>query len=84
MGARHGRTVASKTCRNRADSAAYRRLGDVRRKHGAGRRRMAYSRSGSILSVHGNNLDHPIETVDPMDSDRLFQGAVAKALKHVY
>jgi len=84
MGARHGRTIASKTCGNCSDPAAYRRLGDVRRKHGAGRRRMAYSRSGSILPCNGNNLDHPIETLDPMDSDRLLQGAVVKTLKLVY
>jgi hypothetical protein len=64
--------------RNRADPAFHRRLGDVRRKPGADRRAMAYSRSGSILPDHGNNLDYPFETIDSMDSDRLFQKAAVK------
>ena len=41
----------------------------VRRKPGAAGRAMAYSRSGSILSVYGNSLDYPIETIGEMDRD---------------
>ena len=75
-GARHGRALLAQTGRNRADPAADRRLGGVRRKPGAGRRAMAYSGSGAILSVHGNSLDHPVETVGEMDRDRLVSDAI--------
>jgi hypothetical protein len=66
MGGRHGAfgpTLDAKTGRNRADSTADRFLGGVRRKPGAGRRAMAYSRSIGFLSDHGNIVDYPFETV---------------------
>jgi hypothetical protein len=42
-------------------------LGSVRRKFFAYRFALAYLGSGAILPGHGNNLDHPVETLDPMD-----------------
>src|SRR5690242_5791250 len=69
--------------RNHADSASHRPVGGVRRKLGAGRRPMAYSCSGSILSRYGNNLDHPIETIGEMDRDRIVQIARVMPFKPV-
>jgi hypothetical protein len=60
------RSFVAKARRNRADPAAHRFLGGVRRKLGADRRAMAYSRSGYILPNYGNNLDYPIETIDSL------------------
>jgi hypothetical protein len=35
---------------------------------------MACFGAGALLSCDGNSLDHPYETIDKMDRDRLFQG----------
>ena len=56
--------VIPKTCRDRPNPAVDRRLGDVRRKHGADRRTLAYSGSGAILPSDGSGVDYPIETID--------------------
>jgi hypothetical protein len=88
MGAHHGAcpaTLLSKACRNRADWAADHCLGGVRRKPGAGRRRVACSGSDSILSNHGNSLDYPVETAREMDADRTLEFAPARVkLKQLY
>ena len=65
--------------RNRADWTDNRRLGDVCRNLGSGRREMAYSRSVRILSHYGNSLDHPIETAGKMDADRVIPGPLVTA-----
>jgi hypothetical protein len=65
-GGANASALRQKAYRNRRDRAAHRFLGGVRRKLGADRRAMAYSRSGYILPNYGNNLDYPIETIDSL------------------
>jgi hypothetical protein len=48
-------------------------MGGIRRNPGAGRRAMACSHSGPVLSVYGNNLDYPIETIDSLERERPVQ-----------
>jgi hypothetical protein len=79
------RAFIAKTGGNRRHSAVDRRLGGVRRKPGASRRRLAYSRSGGILSDYGNCLDYPIETIGSMDTDWLISGRfVTRELQQLY
>jgi hypothetical protein len=61
--------IVSQACGHCIDHVAHRFLGRIRRKPGAGRRHLAYFGSVSILSIHGNSVDHPIETIDKMDAD---------------
>ena len=80
-----GRTFHAYARGNSADPAVHRRLGCVRRKPGASRRRLAYSCSGAFLSHHGYSLDYPVETAAQVDPDRLVSGRFARArLKHLY
>jgi hypothetical protein len=80
------RTIGAQTGGNRDDFAVDPHLGNVRRKHGAGHRGMAYSCSGAILSSHGNSLDYPLETIAQVDRDRILPGWLQrlKQLAKVY
>src|SRR5947208_2338139 len=69
------RPLRAQTGRNRPHSAAHRFLGRVRRNAGSHSRPLAYSGPGSILSHYGNSLDHPLETVDPVESERAVQSS---------
>jgi len=42
-------------------------LGSICRKFFADRFALAYLGPGAILPVRGNNLDHPVETLDSVD-----------------
>jgi hypothetical protein len=63
-------SITSQACGHCIDPVAHRLLGRIRRKPGAGRRHLAYFGSGCVLSIHGNCVDHPTETIDKMDADR--------------
>jgi hypothetical protein len=65
------RSFVPQTRGSRADPAAYRRMGDIRRKPGASRRTLAYSCSVRFLSGDGANLDYPVKTARSVDSDRV-------------
>jgi hypothetical protein len=75
MGRRNAREAAfgEKTGGDCDYPASNHRLGGVRRKLGADRRRMAYFGPGVFLSRDGNSVDPAVEATGPMDSDRLLQ-----------
>jgi hypothetical protein len=65
--------------RRRLDPVAHRFLGRVRRKPGAGRRTLAYFAPGSILPVHGDCVDHPLETIDQVDGNGTLESSTRSA-----
>ncbi len=68
-----GGTFFAETSGNWPDSVVDRGLGSVRRKLCPDRRNLACSRSGAILSIHGNSVDYPVEAADYLDSDWFVQ-----------
>jgi hypothetical protein len=75
-------TFGEKIGRNRPDFAAHRRLGGVRRKPGADRRRLAYFGPGAFLSSDGARMDFAVETAREVDGNGFLSGRFA--LKQLY
>ena len=80
----HERALPQETSRNWLNSGDYRYLGDIRRKPGPLRRQVACACSGSVLSIRRSGVGYTVETVDPLDTDRIIPRWTLAELRLVY